>query len=143
MLTSSINSRCDRRSAVTVGVPGGAENRPVISRWVALKSSGTGQWLATTSRPPAPTKARTRPSSATSPPVPRPAWLGRGGARLAGRVAGREDDEIGVEVQVEDLAEGQQAVRAAAAEARQQRGLRRALAARAVTTPWVAKWRMR
>ena len=33
---SSISCRCDRRSAVTVGVPGGAENRPVISRCVAL-----------------------------------------------------------------------------------------------------------
>ena len=51
---------------------------------------------------------------------PEPRLLGRRGARLAGGVAGREDDQVGVEMQVENLAEGQQAVRAAAAEARQQ-----------------------
>ena len=51
----------------------------------------------------------------------RPASRGRGGARPAGRVAGGEDDEVGVEPQVENLAEGEQAVRALAAEAGQQR----------------------
>ena len=41
-----------------------------------------------TSRPPAPTKARTRPSSATSPPVARPACWVAAALGLAGR---RED----------------------------------------------------
>ena len=35
-IRSSISWRCDMRNAVTVGVPGGAENSPVIKRCVAL-----------------------------------------------------------------------------------------------------------
>ena len=45
--------------------------------------------------------------------------LGSRGARLAGGVAGGEDHEVGVEVEVEDLAEREQSVRAVAAEARE------------------------
>src|SRR6185369_4915828 len=45
------------------------------------------------------------------------------GARLTGSVARRQDDEIRIQMQVEDLAERQKAVRSAAAEAGQKRGL--------------------
>src|SRR5206468_9418798 len=45
------------------------------------------------------------------------------GARLAGGVACRKDDEVGVEVKVENLFEGQETIRAASAEAGQQRRL--------------------
>ena len=53
--------------------------------------------------------------------------FGRCGACLSGGVAGREDDQVGVEVKVEDFLECQQAVRSGAAEAGQQRRLSRAL----------------
>ena len=49
------------------------------------------------------------------------------GTRLAGGVAGREDDQVGVEVQVKDVLERQQPIRAVAAEAGEQRRLRGAL----------------
>ena len=70
--------------------------------------------------------------------------LGCRGARLAGGVAGREHDEVGVEPEVENLAESQQSVRPVAAEAGQQAPAAAAhLGAREVTTPWVAKWMIR
>ena len=59
----------------------GSTNRFEISVFVASKSSGTGQWLAIIERPPAPTNARTKPSSAKLPPVAMPA------SRVAAMVA--------------------------------------------------------
>ena len=52
--------------------------------------------------------------------------LGRRGARLRRGVARGQDDHVGVEMKVEHLLEREQAIRAAAAETRQERGLRRA-----------------
>ena len=57
-------------------------------------------------------------------------FLGDGEAGAAGRVAGGQDDQIGVEIEVENLREGEQPIRFAGAEAGQQGRARRAFRAR-------------
>ena len=70
---SSISFCCAANRASPTVLPGGAAKKVLNSRLVASYSSGAGQWLAITCRPPAPMKARTRPSSACPPPPPMPA----------------------------------------------------------------------
>ena len=112
MLTSSISWRCDSREVQSQSAfPAEREKRPEISRSVALKSSGTGQWLAMTRRLPAPTKVHApASSSATSPPDESPAcWVA---AALAFPAVSqcRQDHEVRIEMQVENFLEGQQPI---------------------------------
>ena len=132
------------RSAPAVPVPGDAVNRPEIRRWVALiivrhrpvagddhpaAGADEGAHQTVEREVAAAGQARFRVAATAGP---------------AGRVAGRQDDQVGVELQVENLAEGQQAVRTRRRRSWSASAGRAGHSGRgAVTRPWVAKWRMR
>ena len=114
-----------------------------MSRLVASKSSGAGQWLAITERPPAPMKLRTSPSSALPPPLATPA--SRVAATVAAPAVSHAErmtrsalilrSKISWKVSSPSESWSPNEVTSAGRAGHDGRG--------AVTRPWVAKWMMR
>ena len=131
------------RSAVAVGVPGGAENKPVIRRWVALKSSGTGQWLAITNRPAGADEGADQSVERDVAAGRQPRLLSGGGACLAGGVAGPRMTRSASSFRSKISRKVSRPSDPSPPKLVSNAGCAAHLAARVVTTPWVAKCRIR